>query len=294
MLYRKQCSLLYFFLLSSTYTYASILTSIKPLGFIASAITHNIIPVEVLLPYGASEHKYILRPSDIKRLKYADLTVWIDPTMEVFLSKAIILTKDKNIQLSKLNTIKNILYFEIEKDNLHMRKYYNMHLWLSPDIAIKTAEAIYKKLLSIMPEKKDTLKINFKYFEKNLQRINHIIFDQISKIKNKRYFVFHNAFIYFEQYFGLSPTGYFTMNPNMQLGARSLYNIKKKIIDNNVTCIFSEPQLNTVFLDNIIYNMPVVKKGILDPLGKNIDLGKDSYIKFLLQLSNQYFQCLKN
>ena len=51
---------------------ANVVASVKPLGFIAAAIADGVTPVDVLLPDGASEHDYSLRPSDVKRLKNAD------------------------------------------------------------------------------------------------------------------------------------------------------------------------------------------------------------------------------
>ena len=54
---------------------AAVVTSIRPLGFIASAIADGVTPTEVLLPDGASPHDFALRPSDIQRLLAADLVV---------------------------------------------------------------------------------------------------------------------------------------------------------------------------------------------------------------------------
>ncbi|HHY0819007.1 TPA: metal ABC transporter solute-binding protein, Zn/Mn family, partial [Klebsiella pneumoniae] len=42
-----------------------VLTTIKPLGFIAAAITDGVSEPGVLLPTGASPHDFSLRPSDI-------------------------------------------------------------------------------------------------------------------------------------------------------------------------------------------------------------------------------------
>ncbi len=60
---------------------AAVVTSMKPLGFIAAAIRRWGDRDQVLLPDGASEHDYSLRPSDVKRLQNADLVVWIGPEM---------------------------------------------------------------------------------------------------------------------------------------------------------------------------------------------------------------------
>jgi len=69
--------------------HATVLTSIRPLGFIASAIADGVTPTEVLLPDGASPHDYALRPSDLQRMRSADLVVWIGPEMEAFMTKPI-------------------------------------------------------------------------------------------------------------------------------------------------------------------------------------------------------------
>lgn len=69
---------------------AAVVTSIRPLGFIASAIADGVTPTEVLLPDGASPHDFALRPSDIQRLRSADLVLWVGPDMEAFLNKALV------------------------------------------------------------------------------------------------------------------------------------------------------------------------------------------------------------
>lgn len=83
--------------------HSAVVASIKPLGFIAAAIADGVTPVEVLLPDGASEHDYALRPSDIKRLQGADLVVWIGPEMEAFMPRAVAqLPAQKSIEISEL------------------------------------------------------------------------------------------------------------------------------------------------------------------------------------------------
>ncbi|PID51237.1 MAG: zinc ABC transporter substrate-binding protein, partial [Pasteurellales bacterium] len=58
-------------------TQASVLTTVKPLGFIANAITDGVTEAEVLLPISASPHDYSLKPSDVQKLNSADLVVWV-------------------------------------------------------------------------------------------------------------------------------------------------------------------------------------------------------------------------
>lgn len=55
---------------------------------------------------------------------------------------------------------------------------------------------------------------------------------------------------------------------------------------------FAEPQFRPAVI-NAVAKGTTVRSGTLDPLGIGIALGKDSYGKFLTQLSSQYVSCLK-
>ena len=66
-----------------------VLTSIKPLQLIAAAVQDGIGSPDVLLPPGASPHHYALRPSDVRRVRDADLLYWIGPDMEAFLPRVL-------------------------------------------------------------------------------------------------------------------------------------------------------------------------------------------------------------
>lgn len=133
--------------------HATIVASIKPVGFIASAIADGVTPVDVLLPDGASEHDYALRPSDVKRLQNAELVVWVGPEMEAFMTKsAAALPEKKNLEIVQISGVKQMLLRGGEDDDHHDHDdtehdhdaehhhhhgEFNMHLWMSPEIAKK-------------------------------------------------------------------------------------------------------------------------------------------------------------
>lgn len=130
---------------------AAVVTSIRPLGFIASAIADGVTPTEVLLPDGASPHDFALRPSDIQRLRGADLVVWVGPDMEAFLTKSLAPVAAKHqLAISELSGVKPLLMKGEDDDHDHDHATdahnhaghdegdghhhgeYNMHVWLSP------------------------------------------------------------------------------------------------------------------------------------------------------------------
>ncbi|NIE70362.1 zinc ABC transporter substrate-binding protein ZnuA [Pantoea sp. Acro-807] len=291
--------------------HSAVVASIKPLGFIAAAISEGITPVEVLLPDGASEHDYALRPSDVKRIKNADLVIWVGPEMEAFLTKpAAALPASRNLEIAALPAVKSQLIRGGEDEDEHEEGHasdksedqdsshthhhhgeYNMHLWMSPKIAQESAVAIHGKLLELMPESKAKLDANLQQFEAALAETDKHIGAQLAPVRNKGYFVFHDAYSYFEKHYGLSPAGHFTVNPEIQPGAQRLHQIRTQLVEQKAVCVFAEPQFRPAVIDAVSRGTSV-RKGTLDPLGMGISLTKDSYVKFLSQLSSQYASCL--
>ena len=291
---------------------AAVVASLKPLGFIASAIADGVTETQVLLPDGASEHDYSLRPSDAKRLQNADLVVWIGPEMEAFMDKSTqSISAAKKVTISQLDGVKPLLMKgadddgdegaeEGDHDHAHGEKgdvhhhhgEYNMHLWLSPEIARLSAVAIHDKLVELMPQSRARLDANLKDFEANLAATDKQVANELAPVKGKGYFVFHDAYGYYEKHYGLTPLGHFTVNPEIQPGAQRLHQIRTQLVEQKATCVFAEPQFRPAVVESVARGTNV-RMGTLDPLGTNIQLSKESYPAFLTQLATQYASCLK-
>ncbi|MDK1702886.1 zinc ABC transporter substrate-binding protein ZnuA [Serratia rubidaea] len=283
---------------------AAVVTSIRPLGFIASAIADGVTETEVLLPNGASPHDFALRPSDLRRLRSADLVVWVGPDLEAFLSKPLQpIDAQKQLSVAALPAVKPLLQKGEEDDHQHEghgdehdhghhHGEYNMHLWLSPEMAKVTAIAIHDRLLELMPQNKDKLDANLRQFENLLTQTDKNVGKMLTPVQGKGYFVFHDAYGYFEKHYGLSPLGHFTVNPEIQPGAQRLHQIRTQLVEQKAVCVFAEPQFRPAVIHAVAKGTKV-RSGTLDPLGSGIALGKDSYGNFLTALSNQYVSCLK-
>ncbi len=226
---------------------AAVVASLKPLGFIASAIADGVTDTQVLLPDGASEHDYSLRPSDVKRLQGADLVVWVGPEMEAFMEKSVRNIPDnKQVTIAQLADVKPLLMkgadddedehahtgADEEKGDVHHHHgEYNMHLWLSPEIARATAVAIHEKLVELMPQSRAKLDANLKDFEAQLAATDKQVGNELAPLKGKGYFVFHDAYGYYEKHYGLTPLGHFTVNPEIQPGAQRLHEIRTQLVE---------------------------------------------------------------
>lgn len=312
-------SLLSLALLGATaVTNADVLTTVKPLGFIANAITDGVTETKVLLPTSASPHDYSLKPSDVEQLQSAQLVVWIGEEMETFLEKSIEkLPKEKVLTLEDVPAIKELVeHSGEEKEDKHDHKHdhkhehkhshnhahhdhshdghshdEDWHIWLSPKASEHIAEQIAERLSQQLPEQKAKIAENLANFKTTLATKNSEIAKQLAPVKSKGYYTFHDAYGYFEDAYGLKSLGSFTINPTVAPGAKTLNAIKKSIAQKKAQCLFAEPQFTPKVIESLSKGTSA-KVGQLDPLGAKIELSKNAYPEFLQSLADQFGVCL--
>lgn len=292
----------------SAFSQADILASVKPLGFIASAIADGVEPTQVLVPQGASPHDYSLKLSDVQKVKQANLILWIGEDIDGFLAKPL-----KNVDAAKVLTIKDLPgvtplllkahhehFHEDGHDHGHDHHHHdtdenglsvNWHLWYSPQISQIVAEQLSDKLTQMYPAQKAKIAENLANFKASLASQSEKIRAQLAPFKDKGFFVFHDAYGYFNDAYGLNQTGYFTINPLVAPGAKTLAHIKEEITEHHVSCLFAEPQFTPKVVESLA-NETKAHIGRLDPIGDKVSLGANSYANFLQATADSYAQCL--
>ncbi len=270
----------------------TLLTSIKPIGLIANDIAKGYAEVEVLLPDNASPHGFSLTPSDIRALNDKDLLIWVGPEIEPFLTK--LMTGRKN-QL-QLTALPNIELRQYGSDHAHSHGDHTHetnidgHIWLGPLQSLVIADGIKTQLIALDPENKDNYERNFLAFKQKSADQQKNIHEQLSSYTNKNYFLFHDAYGYFEQAFDIKALGNITLTPERKPGARTVVGIRQKLQAGNVKCVFSEPQFNQSLIETLVAgtNTNIV---LLDPMAKNLSLQTHSYADFLAQLTQSFVTC---
>lgn len=311
----KKTALSLALLSSATIANADVLTTVKPLGFIANAIADGVTGTQVLLPISASPHDYNLKPSDVEKLKSAQLVVWVGDEMETFLEKSVEqLPEEKVLELEDVSEIK-ALVDATKKEHHHDHKDHDddddhdehehhhghdhhghshdkdWHVWLSPTASEHIAEQIALRLSQQMPEKKAKIAENLANFKASLAKKNGEITKQLSTASNKGYYTFHDAYGHFEKAYGLKSLGSFTINPTIAPGAKTLNTIKQSIAKNQAQCLFAEPQFTPKVIESLSQKTGV-KVGRLDPLGEKVAMGKEAYPQFLQSIADQFSDCL--
>ncbi|MCK3655496.1 zinc ABC transporter substrate-binding protein [Pasteurellaceae bacterium Macca] len=287
---------------------ANVLSTIKPLGFIANAITDGVTESQVLLPVSASPHDYSLKPSDVAQLQSAQLVLWVGDEMETFLEKSILkLPKEKVLTLGKIPEVEDLVEsshkphkageahheHQHEHDHSHGEHHHDedWHIWLSPQTSEVIASHIAERLIAQMPEQKAKIEANLADFKHHLANKQQTLRQQLAKVQGKGYYTFHDAYGYFEKAFGLNSLGSFTINPTVAPGAKTLQNIKQHIAEHKALCLFTEPQFTPKVVESLSKNTSA-KVGALDPLGAKITPSKTAYLEFLQALGDEFSRCL--
>ncbi|HBM7739324.1 TPA: zinc ABC transporter substrate-binding protein, partial [Escherichia coli] len=94
---------------------------------------------------------------------------------------------------------------------------------------------------------------------------------RLGKLAGKPFFVFHEAFDYFEEAYGLRHTGVFAVSAEVQPGARHVAAMRAQLKAAGPACIFSEPPLRPRLADTLSEGLPV-RLAELDDLGVNVSV----------------------
>jgi len=291
-----------FLLIGTAQAEVKVLTSIKPLQLIAAAVQDGVAVPEVLLPPGASPHNYALRPSDVRKVQSVDLLYWIGPDMEGFLPRVLSGRSQPSVAVQDLPGLKlrhfgadNHSHAEEadEHDHDHRPGSLDAHLWLSPVNARVIADKMAADLSAADPANAQRYQSNAKAFNERLDALDQRLKKRLTNVQGKPYFVFHEAFDYFEDAYGLKHAGVFAVAAEVQPGAQHVAAMRKRLQEVGKTCVFSEPPLRPRLAETLVAGLPV-KLAELDALGGYTPATAQGYEQVLEKLGNDLAGCLES
>ena len=170
----------------------------------------------------------------------------------------------------------------------HAHGEHDPHVWLDPMNAKVIVKEIEKQLVKLDPDNSSKYKANSKKAQSELDNLTKNIKRDLKG--NLRFVVFHDAYQYFENRFGIKVLGALTVNPDVLPGAEQLSEIREVIEHEKVNCLFSEPQFNPAIIKSIAKDTKI-KTGVLDPLGATLDKVKGMYSELLQSMYASFKGC---
>ncbi|MCQ4288508.1 zinc ABC transporter substrate-binding protein [Pseudomonas stutzeri] len=296
-----------------------LLTSIKPLQLIAAAVQDGVGEPQVLLPAGASAHHYALRPSDVRQIRSADLFYWIGPDMEAFLEPVLKGREGPSVAAQALPEL-TLRHFGDEHaeshqghaehaheaddhaheahaagghhDHAHRPGSLDAHLWLLPANALVIAADMADNLAAVDPANTARYQANLEAFRQRLDALDQRLTKRLSDTSKKPFFVFHEAYDYFEAAYGIAHTGVFAAG-EAQPGARHVAEMRQRLEQAGPSCVFYEPPIRPRLADSLIRDLPV-QVAALDAMGQDIEATAGGYERLIENLGTSLTACLDN
>jgi zinc transport system substrate-binding protein len=235
-----------------------------------------------------------MAPSDARAIQNAQLIVWVGPNLETFLARALrdphdsrrIITLMNEDGMLLLDTREGGIFEghdddhdvhddEAHRDDDHFRT--DAHLWLA--------------LINLDPERAQTYRANAAQTLDSIARLDKSLAATFASIEQSPFFVFHDAYQYLENRYGLSVAGSITVSPDRKPGARRLREIQQRISQESVACIFAEPQFSPSVIESVTEGT-AARTSTADPLGAELEPGSALYTNLMFSLARSFSDCL--
>ena len=282
----------------------TVATDIAPVHSLVAQVMEGLgTPGQVVRP-GASPHGYAMRPSEARVLQEADVVFWIGPQLTPWLGGALAnlapeasvsaLLEAPGTTLLEFRTGVRFAADDHKHEGGHGDQegvHYDPHAWLDPRNASVWLGVIADELSRIDPENAETYAANAEAGQLRIAAAEAEIADIVAPVKALQFVVFHDAYYYFENRFGLSAAAAIAAGDASDPGPARIEEVRQTMLDLNVACVFSEPEFNPAFVATVIEGTGA-KAGLIDPLGVGIETGPGFYSALLRSVAIELAKCV--
>jgi zinc transport system substrate-binding protein len=299
----------------------NVVASIKPVHSLVAAVMDGAGTPGLIIDGAGSPHNYALKPSQAKMLENADVVFWIGHELEAFLEKPLetVAAKATAVELIDAHELIKLGFREggaFEKhsdddhdDHEHEAKAddnhdhheeaeahhghgeFDAHVWLDPQNAKAMVHEIEETLVKADPANAEKYKDNAQAVTAKLDRLITEITATLEPVKHKGFIVFHDAYQYFENRFGVMAAGSVTVSPEVMPGAERVTEIHAKVQELGAACVFAEPQFEPKLVATVTEGTPA-RSGIIDPLGSALENGPELYFSMIRNMAQSIKACL--
>ncbi len=164
------------------------------------------------------------------------------------------------------------------------------HVWLSPANARAWLGVIADALAEADRENAGVYRANAEAAQAEIDAAVTTARAQLDAAQDRRFVVFHDAYQYFEDTFGLNVLGAIQLSDATAPSPARLSELRDAIAETGATCVFAEPQFDSRLIDAVTEGTEV-KVAELDPLGMALEPGAGFYPALIGDLATRISDC---
>ncbi|MBT6094783.1 MAG: zinc ABC transporter solute-binding protein [Rhodospirillaceae bacterium] len=280
-----------------------VVATIRPLHSLAAGVLAGVTTPYLLIDGPQSPHAFSLRPTGAGQLQRADVVFMVGAGLAPALTDAVIplARKAQIAELAKAHGVQLLTVRDGEDEN-HRHGHEtehghnadhetDPHIWLDPENAKAMVAAIVETMQRTDPQNALRYRANGVALRQRLDALTLDIKAQLAPLKHRPFIVFHDAFQYFEQRFGLAAVSALTSTPESRPGAFRANHIRRRIQELGKVCVFSEPGFQPKLI-SVLTEGTSARTAILDPLGINISPGLSLYFDMMRKNAQVLADCL--
>ncbi|UCG61069.1 MAG: zinc ABC transporter substrate-binding protein [Candidatus Zixiibacteriota bacterium] len=255
--------------------------SIAPQAYLVRAVGGSSVDVEILVPPGQSPATYEPTPQQLARLAGADVLFTTGVAFEKRLLEKI--TKEfPGLRIVPTHSDITLRPIERHSDHGHSHGTLDPHVWLDPKLAAVQAQAIAAALGEMRPSETDSFGDNLENLLDRIDSVDTAIRNILAPVRGKTMYVFHPAYGYFADAYGLKQVAIET--DGKEPSARQLAALIDRASRDSVEVLFVQPQFSGRQAASVGQSIGA-RVETLDPLAEN-------YLSNLLEMAHKIASAL--
>ncbi|MBV9647344.1 MAG: zinc ABC transporter substrate-binding protein [Candidatus Eremiobacteraeota bacterium] len=208
-----------------------VVTTFSTIGSLVRAVAGSRATVTDLVPIGASPEDYQPTPADIRTLHDADILFENGAGIETWLQRTIENARNSTMRIVVLS------------DGLPVKNG-NPHLWMDPVLAQRYVDKIAKALVAADSQGRGYYERRARSFKGQLASLQREIAHQIATVPpgHRTMIVFHNAWQYYNDRFGLQTLGVVELSPGQEPTPKYIAELVRLAKQHHVRAVFAEPE----------------------------------------------------
>lgn len=298
----------------------NVVTDLPAVHALATQVMDGVGSPVLLLDRGANAHSFQLRPSQAAALADADIVFWVGPEMTPWLDRALDGLSESATRLALLDAPGTFVrgfgdaekgdhddhghdenghddhghddHAEETQDDGHNHDGVDPHAWLDPANAMLWTDLMAKTLAQADPGNADAYAANAAKAQAAIAALDGELQSLLAPVQDRPFVVFHDAYGYFADHYGLSVAGAIALGDATSPGAARLADLQATMTDGRAVCIFPEAQHDPALVQQMAEASGARIGAALDPSGSTLDPGAGNYAELLRNMAFALNECL--